>query len=344
MQFFIILCVCILSMFNLVALTKIISSFFAVLIYLINLVESLNNNKKFKDTIIKLIVAFNVLMAVFSFYLDIKPIYAGIFLTTSLLSTILLINKNIFNFFVKKLNMNIQWGKITHRTFFPLSLYILLNPIVYLTTMGAHLMISLSSFFQIIDQLGFQILLFAYSFIGVGFGTRRGLKDCINRLSIGIPNIKYAIVGFVGIYLIDYIIWNVPLFIDNLISLIVPNLGSDIATKMAVESSNVEQVVESIKHITPSITEVAFLSIVVGISEELLFRGALQPRFGNLYTSLLFTVLHFQYFSIVALLDIFLISYMLGMIRNKTNTSTTALIHTIYDFISLGGLVFLFNV
>ena len=46
MQFFIILCVCILSMFNLVALTKIISSFFAVLIYLINLVESLNNNKK----------------------------------------------------------------------------------------------------------------------------------------------------------------------------------------------------------------------------------------------------------------------------------------------------------
>ena len=100
MQFFIILCVCILSMFNLVALTKIISSFFAVLIYLINLVESLNNNKKFKDTIIKLIVAFNVLMAVFSFYLDIKPIYAGIFLTTSLLSTILLINKNIFNFFL----------------------------------------------------------------------------------------------------------------------------------------------------------------------------------------------------------------------------------------------------
>ncbi|WP_292460170.1 CPBP family intramembrane glutamic endopeptidase [Methanothermococcus sp.] len=331
------LIICALYLHNMSSLINIIFSFFAVISYLANLVEALSN-EKFEDISIKLTILFNICMFASLFYLNIYYIYKFVVILIISLSIILLVNKNIFNLFVKKLNMNLQWNRITHRIFFPLSLYVLLNPIGYVTTAGNHLMILLYGFFQLMDQLSFHVLMFLYSFIGVGFGTRRGIYKCLNRLGIYIPNIKYVILGFVAVYLIDYIIWNVPLYISKLVYLIAPNIGIDINTKMAVESSNVERVVQSINQMAPSLTNIIFLSFIVGLSEELLFRGALQPRFGNIYTSLLFTILHFQYFSIVALLDIFLISYMLGIIRQKTNTSTTALIHTIYDFVSLTGL------
>ena len=112
-------------------------------------------------------------------------------------------------------------------------------------------------------------------------------------------------------------------------------VGGDVAQKTVEESSNIENTIETIRRFAPSIPKLALISIVVGISEELLFRGALQPRFGKFYTSLLFASLHFQYLSVIALIEIFIISYVLGIIKEKTNTSTTAIIHMIYDFISL---------
>ena len=41
-----------------------------------------------------------------------------------------------------------------------------------------------------------------------------------------------------------------------------------------------------------SVTEVIFISVCVGIGEEMLFRGALQPLFGKLVTSIGFVALH----------------------------------------------------
>ncbi|AEH06102.1 CPBP family intramembrane glutamic endopeptidase [Methanothermococcus okinawensis] len=323
---------CIIEIFNVSLLINIIFSFFAVMIYLTNLVEGLNSNK-LKNIILNVVLLFDIIIAISSLYTNIDYIYKGIFLGISLLSMILLINKRLFDTCVKKLNMDMQWSKITHRIFFPLSLYVLLNPIGYTTSMGAHLMIFLNGFFQMINQLSFHILMFAYSFIGVGLGTRRGLKSCLNRLNIGIPNIKYIIAGFLAIFFFDYFVWNILPFIVKIISHILPNF--DMYSKITVESSNVENTVQSIKNIAPSLMDTLILTTVVGISEELIFRGALQPRFGNIYTSLLFTVLHFQYFSVLALLEIYIISYLLGVIKEKTNTSTTAFIHIIYDFVSI---------
>ena len=44
-----------------------------------------------------------------------------------------------------------------------------------------------------------------------------------------------------------------------------------------------------------SIPGILTLGLAAGIGEETLFRGALQPRFGLLITSLLFALLHSQY-------------------------------------------------
>jgi membrane protease YdiL (CAAX protease family) len=242
----------------------------------------------------------------------------------------MLISEDAFKFFANILNAKVNWNRITHRIFFSLSLYVLLYPFVAFN-LESNLAIIFNGIYDTLNLLGFQIVMFMFSFVGIGFATRRTLKQSILRLNIKFPNLKYAILGVVAIFLIDYLVWGV---MDTFSQFI----GGEFARKTVEESSNVENTIETIRRFAPSISELALISIVVGVSEELLFRGALQPRFGNFYTSLLFASLHFQYLSVIALIEIFIISYVLGIIKEKTNTSTTAISHIIYDFISLIGL------
>jgi len=85
---------------------------------------------------------------------------------------------------------------------------------------------------------------------------------------------------------------------------------------------------------------IAALALLPGICEELLFRGALQPRFGVLVTALLFTSIHSQYGISLDLAGIFVIALCLGMIRRWTNTTTSMTAHVSYNLlagIGLGG-------
>ena len=77
------------------------------------------------------------------------------------------------------------------------------------------------------------------------------------------------------------------------------------------------------------------LSIAAGVLEELLFRGAIQPRFGILLTSLLFTAAHVQYGFTPATLEIVIVSLVLGWLRRRHNTSACILVHFLYDGLAL---------
>lgn len=79
------------------------------------------------------------------------------------------------------------------------------------------------------------------------------------------------------------------------------------------------------------------LGLSAGISEELLFRGAIQPRFGLLLATILFTIGHVQYGLTVATLEIFVIGLVLGLVRNWTHTTVCIIIHTSYN--ALGVLL-----
>lgn len=75
------------------------------------------------------------------------------------------------------------------------------------------------------------------------------------------------------------------------------------------------------------------IGAAAGIGEELLFRGAAQPRFGLLFTSLLFAVLHTQYSISPALLLIFVLALVLGIARRRAGTWTAIAIHATYNFL-----------
>jgi hypothetical protein len=73
------------------------------------------------------------------------------------------------------------------------------------------------------------------------------------------------------------------------------------------------------------------LGLSAGISEELLFRGAVQPRLGLVLATLLFTVGHLQYGLTIATFEVFVIGLVLGLVRRRANTTVSILIHAAYN-------------
>jgi hypothetical protein len=72
------------------------------------------------------------------------------------------------------------------------------------------------------------------------------------------------------------------------------------------------------------------LSLSAGVGEELVFRGALQPRFGIVITSILFAAAHIQY-QVPGIVMIFVVALGLGVIKQRTSTTFTVVVHVLYD-------------
>jgi hypothetical protein len=88
---------------------------------------------------------------------------------------------------------------------------------------------------------------------------------------------------------------------------------------------------------------IAAIALLPGICEEILFRGALQPRLGLLVTAVLFTSIHTQYGLSFDALSVLIVAIGLGLIRKYTNTTTSGLAHITYNLLAgigiAGGLV-----
>ena len=83
---------------------------------------------------------------------------------------------------------------------------------------------------------------------------------------------------------------------------------------------------------------IAALAVAPGLCEELLFRGALQPRIGILATALLFTSIHTQYALSIDTAAVFAIALGLGLLRKYTNTTASCTCHITYNLLVGVGL------
>jgi hypothetical protein len=83
---------------------------------------------------------------------------------------------------------------------------------------------------------------------------------------------------------------------------------------------------------------IATLALAPGICEEVLFRGALQPRLGIVATALLFASIHTQYGLSFDVLAVLVIAIGLGLIRKYANTTTSGLCHVTYNLLTGIGL------
>ncbi|HOV68016.1 MAG TPA: CPBP family intramembrane metalloprotease, partial [Methanoregulaceae archaeon] len=79
-------------------------------------------------------------------------------------------------------------------------------------------------------------------------------------------------------------------------------------------------------------------AVSAGVGEELAVRGVLQPVFGVLLPSLLFAALHAWQYSWDALLSVFLAGLVFAWIRKRSNTTTCAITHGLYDLVLFGAM------
>jgi len=83
---------------------------------------------------------------------------------------------------------------------------------------------------------------------------------------------------------------------------------------------------------------IAAIAVLPAICEEILFRGALQPRLGLAVTALLFTSIHTQYSISFDTFAVFVLALGLGLIRKYTNTTSSSVCHATYNLLVSVGI------
>lgn len=172
-----------------------------------------------------------------------------------------------------------------------------------------------------------QLTFLLWAMVGIGWLTRRGWAQALERLALVVPRPNEVAIA-IGTGLLSV---GVILVLETIA----------VATGWGV-NEDVERLTESlIGPLLGSIPGILTLGLAAGIGEESLFRGALQPRFGLLFTSLLFAILHSQYGITFSTLAVFIVGLILGLLRTRFNTSTCVIAHATYN-ITLGLIAYLF--
>lgn len=160
------------------------------------------------------------------------------------------------------------------------------------------------------------------AFLGVGVLIRRNVKQSFQRLGIEFSlrkNLEHILIGaFIGFGLF---------WIQVLISSI---------WQASVSPETLSEQTAAAEQIFAAFSGSLWLGFLVaataGIGEELLFRGALQPIFGNLLVSLFFVSLHSQYTFTPASLIILVVSLAFGLLRQNYSTNAAIIAHFVYNF------------
>lgn len=180
--------------------------------------------------------------------------------------------------------------------------------------------------FNPLPSLWTQNLVFVLmAMVGVGLLARRTLRGTLNRLGIVAPTVPQAIVGVLaGVLLVPVVI-----LLEYLAGLL--GLGADPDVARLTE--------QLIGPLTMSIPGVLTLGLAAALGEESVFRGALQPKFGLVLTTLLFALLHSQYGFTFSTVAVFGVGLVLGLLRLRANTTTAMITHAVYNM-SLGLIAY----
>jgi len=163
------------------------------------------------------------------------------------------------------------------------------------------------------------------AFLGVGLFIRRRPAAALERLGLVRPTPWQVLlaVGAAGLF------FAFGTGMDALAHVVTPGIAHK------VDSAN--------QHLFGQLidpTGIATIALSAGIAEEALFRGAMQPRLGILWTALVFAAVHTQYGLSLDAAAVFVLALGLGALRWLTNTTTSTVCHVVYNTIvgiGLGG-------
>lgn len=167
------------------------------------------------------------------------------------------------------------------------------------------------------------VTVFAYSalaFILVGYSFHRTLPQAMARLGLERPTVRQigTALGFVVLAFMVAIGSNI------LLQVLQPDLADEITENLRNMTSNVD-----------TLWGALLLGICAGVGEEILFRGAIQPRYGIIFTAAVFALLHQQYGASMVTVGVFGAGILFGILRNRTNTTCCIITHAVYNTIAV---------
>lgn len=161
----------------------------------------------------------------------------------------------------------------------------------------------------------------AVAYAAVGYRIHRNGEDATRRLGLNVPDLRTVGISVACV---------IPCFAVSMIgSLLTVAFQPDIV-------DNVEETMDQITNGLQNPLGALMIGLTAGIGEELLFRGAVQPRFGIAIAALLWTSLHFQYDFSFILVGLFGVGIVLGLQRKYFGTTSAIITHAIYNMIVVG--------
>ncbi len=154
------------------------------------------------------------------------------------------------------------------------------------------------------------------SVLGVGLFMRRGTAATLTRLGLVRPTAWQILLGL-GAAGLFFAFGN---GMDALAHLVTPG------TAQKVEVAN-----QRLFGQLGDPVGIATIALSAGICEEALFRGAMQPRLGVLWSALVFTAVHAQYGLSLVAAAVLVLAVGLGLLRRLTNTTTSTICHVVYN-------------
>lgn len=168
-----------------------------------------------------------------------------------------------------------------------------------------------------VSSLIINVLAFvALAYVAVGYRNYRSGAEATRRLGLGKPSLEQVAVGVAAV---------VPAFILSFTASFLTEL---------FQPEVVDRLEQTISEMTVGVQNplgAIILGLSTGIGEEVLFRGAIQPRYGIVVASIVWTLLHVQYELTWVILGLFAMGVMLGLLRKYFGTVAAIITHAVYN-------------
>lgn len=164
----------------------------------------------------------------------------------------------------------------------------------------------------VLNALTFVLVAYA----AVGYRIHRTGAQATDRLGLAWPDLRTLGIGLAAV---------VPCFVVSMI-------GSFLT--VAFQPDVVNNLEETMDQMTSGLDNplgALFIGLSAGVGEEVLFRGAVQPRYGIVIAALFWTALHVQYDLSFVLLGLFGVGVILGLERRYFGTTAAIVTHAVYN-------------
>ena len=160
-----------------------------------------------------------------------------------------------------------------------------------------------------------ELPLLALALAAIGLGFSRNARPAMRRVGLAFPRFWSVVLALA--------VADGYLALSSQTSLLTYRLMPDAYFRIA-------EILDKTESTLPYWAILAY-GLLAGISEELLFRGALQPRVGITLAAILFAAIHVQYGLTPVLGLIFVVGLVYGLIRRYVDLTTVIIAHAATD-------------